>query len=490
MLRTDAKKPAAVVQLLSMSGIVLAAVLVALMSPVLGLGLAVLLLAASAGLALLGRQLAGLLLAVLIGIALLNRFEFSVLGFTARPEHVLGPGLIGGLLVLGVATRRQFITADRFMLLAFAWWLVNLIASLLFAPEPAASMVHIVRFAILIGIYCLVYLHVRADPVNWRAVIRAWMVLGIAQMIYGIVAWLALLWFDLDFGAEIPRGSAYAAPYGTLFERNIFGSFAASLLVLWTVLLLVDPRGQGGASPPFLSRRWLFVALVLSGIGLLISLTRGAWVAAVVGTAVILLLTARRRALPFQGAAVFLVLLPLAAVVLVTFGLLFPETGLGSRVATFTELSSDRTTVNRLAAVQIALQDWSESPWLGRGTGSFQQIHGILFGSTAWVPNLIAHTLQNTGVIGLIVQMSLFLGILGRGLRLRRHLDDDPDGSAAVGFGLAIGLLVLLIAFMTTDATWNALFWIHLALLNGTVELTRRRLAKETIRPQAARNDP
>ena len=145
-----------------------------------------------------------------------------------------------------------------------------------------------------------------------------------------------------------------------------------------------------------------------------------------------------------------------------------------SRLSTFKSLESDFTVNTRLQDARWAIDDWRVSPWIGRGSGSFAQIHGIRVGTEAWISNLVLHTLVDTGLVGLTIQMSLFLLIAVRAWRLATR---TAQPTLEVGLkGLVLGLVVMLIAYQVTDGSWMALFWIHLGLIvNGIYSASDKR---------------
>jgi O-antigen ligase len=99
-------------------------------------------------------------------------------------------------------------------------------------------------------------------------------------------------------------------------------------------------------------------------------------------------------------------------------------------------------------------------------------------GSEAWVSNLILHTLVDTGLLGLVIQVSLFVLVAGRTWHAAR-VTSDPRLEVGLK-AMTLGFLVMLIAYQITDGTWLAVFWIHLGLMvNGIycVQEEQRRIA-------------
>jgi hypothetical protein len=215
-----------------------------------------------------------------------------------------------------------------------------------------------------------------------------------------------------------------------------------------------------------------------------LSLTRSAWIAVIVAAPAAWLLFDRRRAAA-AGPALWQTAWALPAALMVLIGIFqwVPATpppataasrlamqqrssAVQARVASFGQLESDFTLNTRIQDAMWAIEDWRASPWLGRGTGGFLQIHGIRVGTEAWISNLILHTLVDTGLVGLVVQMSLFGLIAHR--TWRAAAATSSEGLAAGLRALTLGFLVMAVGYQLTDGTWLAVFWIHLGLmLNG-----------------------
>ena len=143
-----------------------------------------------------------------------------------------------------------------------------------------------------------------------------------------------------------------------------------------------------------------------------------------------------------------------------------PPEAVANRLSTFGRLSSDFTLNTRLQDARWAVDDWLASPLLGRGTGSFVQIHGTRVGTEAWISNLVLHTLVDTGLVGLAIQALLFLLVARRAWHAA-CATTDPQFEIGLK-ALTLGFLVMAIAYQVTDGTWLAVFWIHLGLMvNG-----------------------
>jgi len=237
----------------------------------------------------------------------------------------------------------------------------------------------------------------------------------------------------------------YAAFYGLLFSaaavavlavatrqsyvlgvhKNAVGTNLAYAVIVCGELWLAEPRRS--------HKRLLGLLGCLLVGGLVFSLSRGAWVGAAAGLAVI---TAMRRQ--------FKLLLPgalLAGMVIAVFWQLLPRhdqeyaTALGSGAY---------NVQTRLVSIEYAMRYFQTSPVLGVGVGLRKQYDAT---------NVIVSTLAETGYLGLLTFLSIFVAFGTSVWRARGRLRiGDPLFSL-----LAIGLALMVCQFLhgCVDHYWS-----------------------------------
>jgi hypothetical protein len=321
---------------------------------------------------------------------------------------------------------------------------------------------------------------------GWRSRMRLWFALGILELAYGLLIWfLARYWGIWWPGASLEPGLLGPSIKGTELERNLFGIQAATLFSV-CVYVWLDQRRRG--RPVLASTGSLVVACVLSGSAVVLSLTRSAWLALVLASPMAYLLFDRRRltradrpllqasvGLPVLLGAFLAILLNLPARAMVQPAALagvrdtvsvsqpFESEAIADRVSTLGRLNSDFTVNTRVQDARWAVSDWLAKPLLGRGTGSFVQLHGVRVGTDAWISNLALHTLVDTGLVGLAIQTLLFVLVARRTWRAAAA---TAEPQLQIGLkALTLGFVVMAIAYQVTDGTWLAVFWIHLGLM-------------------------
>jgi O-antigen ligase len=199
-----------------------------------------------------------------------------------------------------------------------------------------------------------------------------------------------------------------------LHKNSVGSSLAASLLVALELWFAAEPGKR---------RRNLTVALAIIGGGLLASLSRGAWLGAICGTAVLLVL--RRQFGLFFRAAILLV--PVIALLWQCLPAESRETATGFD-------RSHRNIEARFQSVAIARGYFEQDPILGDGVGLRKEYDAT---SIAWV------TLAETGVLGAgafaLIHLTFF-GIVWRARKLIPR-EDEIFSLLAIGAALVINRL-------------------------------------------------
>ena len=193
---------------------------------------------------------------------------------------------------------------------------------------------------------------------------------GLAQLLYGYGG------IDLRIRGPFSHWMTYA---GVLLICDL----------LLMVRLAVDPASR---------RLWRWAALVVLNLGLLGSLTRGAWVALAVMLAALFALRRPRYLLAFVPAALLFVLLAPAPVL--------------SRIFSITDLR-DSSNYDRLCMADAGLRMIAERPLFGIGPDMVQERYALYRNPTApryWVPHLhntLLHLTAERGLASLVAYLWL-----------------------------------------------------------------------------------
>ncbi len=242
-------------------------------------------------------------------------------------------------------------------------------------------------------------------------------------------------------------GQYYLTDYGPLLKR-IPGPFSHYMtfsgVLLLGFFLLLGRMAAGGWKRPWL---WLALGVIVST--LLLTLTRGAWVAAGISFAIVLLLRARR------WVPVYLIALLLVGLLAGSFG---PETW-KQRIASITD-PRDESNYDRLSMLQAGLFMVSERPLFGLGPGMVKQRYPIYRHPTAprfRVSHLHNSFLQIAAERGLSsLAAYLWLMAAGMGLAYRGYV--QGGGARGPRADLYLGVFLALVGFNLAglfEANWR-----------------------------------
>lgn len=290
------------------------------------------------------------------------------------------------------------------------------------------------------------------------------------DVMWVIAAFLAGAAISAAWGIVVPPASTastdLARASGTIGDPNE----TAAVLVAALPLAIALAAGRGW--PPAL--RWLGAATAgLSVAGVLLSASRGGFVALIVVLAVALVLAGRWRAK---------LLLVVPVVVLVCGGYLLANPAVLQRVT-----ASDGGT-GRTDLWAVALRMIEDRPVLGVGAGNFANtsIRYLLRSGALKRSDLIANTpkvahntyltvIAELGVVGALLFGALLAIALGCGWRAMRLFARQRDGPMEM---LARAWMIAMAGLLTADAFLSAEFskqlWLLLALGPALLAVARR----------------
>jgi O-antigen ligase len=223
------------------------------------------------------------------------------------------------------------------------------------------------------------------------------------------------------------------------------------------------------------------VSVAVLGAGLVMSYSRGAWLAFVMAAVMVWSLRSRR-------AFAVLVALALVAVIALPLGVMdlmpsFITARLGSiteSMALFdarTVLVTDENfaTVQRMAFWQTALAMWEEHPWVGVGPGNYPVAYAKYYVHPAFPEPLAGHPhnvylqfLAEVGIVGLAAYLLLLAWALAAALRALRHLPSHVHFWRAVTIGV-IGVFVAVVVHTLFDNLYVHGMNVYVGLALGLV---------------------
>lgn len=392
-------------------------------------------------------------LLVLLAASVMPYFALDFKGWNVRPEHFAVLLVLTAFLCRKAIVESQPLTlmAPDFFVIAYIVW--NYAASAMTSPDPKLTL----RWALLNNVITLPYFLIRLlvrDKETLRRTFKVFVIVGIGECAFAIIAFVSWRLLGTSFGVDIGQyASGFSGIYGTQYEPNLLGSYAACFTIMLLVLYFLVARKP----------QWALAGAAIALAAMLVSLSRAAFLAFALVSLVLLFLGALKgrlrlnRLLPL-GLAVTFFAVPIAF----TIG-----NNLGTRFADLSSngLASDADTMARFVGWAAAFEDIQQHPVTGNGTSSFQLLADAkqlpLLGDRPWVGNSFIRIWHDTGIVGLIL-FGLIVAALAKQLRnvvVGKAVDRN------IIIALSAGCLVYAIAFMSTDGTMLSFFWIHLGLL-------------------------
>lgn len=426
------------------------------------------LLACGLGLAVLIRPWLGLpLLALLTPFAALQPLPLG--GLPVDGADLALAWVLVAWLAQGVAQRRIVVPRPPLF-----WPMTALLAVLALSLVDAQSyrdgLPELIKWAQVLALYLAVAALLPRARAGWllAALLLAAMLqaaLGIYQFVTqtGPEAFILLGRFMRAYGA-FRQPNPYAGYLG------LIAPLAISLaLWAWTARL------RGGPRVALKLRVALLAAAGLISVGLLVSWSRGAWLAFAAAAAVVVLAHARKAApLAFVLAAGIA-----AALALGGADDLLPASLIG-RLADLREYvglvdvartevtDANFAVIERLAHWQAALGMWTDHPWLGVGAGNYAAAYAGYnlprwYEALGHAHNVYLNFAAEAGLLGLAAYLWLWTASLWQALRAAAAGDRF---TAAVGAGV-LGALTHATVHNLFDNLWVQHIYLNLALLLG-----------------------
>lgn len=448
------------------------------------------------------------LVAALVLITGIDRFIIRMDSTNFRVELLIGGvGLLSAVFLLGREAWRAIGVVEYGLI---AWLIVNLLSSSIFSPDPQDSLKQCILLTGLLVIYFAMRLPLRyRESVFWGALL--WVGIGSGVVLLGLVQGVLFTIFGVTTGMHFNRSyvdgvfSAIPMVTGTVWEPNLFGSYSLAVGLVAAGLAF---------APQLASKAWqwrLHVATAIGFAGVIVSMTRTVWLAAVLMALLLVVLgnrlVAGRGWLRFNRSLALSVLSVGMGVALgLVIALSLPKiswatedpgaltlvevaqrAGMGVRGEPITgadvgtqvqhdsalaDRAGELASVDQVPSLLIrqevmvnSFKGWLQRPLLGWGTGAYSHVFVIAPGAPNWIPNIFMHVLFDTGLTGFV----LFCGSLGfavwRAIASIRKPTSSWTTSDFATFGLLLATLALLLTYQLTDGTWMGFTWVILALV-------------------------
>jgi O-antigen ligase len=378
-----------------------------------------------------------------------------------------------------ISQRRSF-SRSSLPVWPIALYLLILYLSSLGASNLDEALTEMVKWIEFAALLVIVPTAIPAKFVPW--LVAALLAASALQGIYGLYQFVFRIgpdWFLIQ-GRFMRASGVFAQPnpYAAYLGLSLPVAFS---LTLWGLTALLHQRRMAAA----LWTLFYLGSTLCIGVGLVASWSRGGWLGAMAGVAVVLTLFDRRTGL-FLGVGI----LTLAATALVgTINPSWIPPAIGARlidIPTYLglvdvlalEVNDDNfAVIERVAHWVAAIRMWEMAPWLGVGPGNYAAAYPLV-ALPRWndplghAHNIYLSVLGETGLLGLgafLLLWSTLVGGLVRQLRMSLSPLVPPSWRAQQDWSraLAVGVLGVL-AHLAVHSVFDNLFvqgmYLHIAL--------------------------
>lgn len=388
---------------------------------------------------------------VLVGTSVMARFYIELLGWKARPEH-FAAALVASGMVIWIAFSRKRPRWNQVDYWIVAYVAINFISSA-GSSAPASTLRWALQSSLAVLPYFLIRILVRDQNTLGKA-FNILLAVGALESAYGILSYVSHQAVGSSFGMEIGQYFVdVAAPYGSMYEPNMFGAYAGCTAVMFLALYLFKND----------SRTAYLVGFLIASLATVLSFSRAALLA--FGVSVCWVFWKSRSAARGKSRSMTTIVVAIAMI------LAFSASALGVIRERFSDLYdsglAEGTTITRIVAIMEALREVPSHPFLGSGTASFNLTFDWASfvpewaGETTWIGNTPIRVLHDNGLVGLATLVGFGVTVCWK---IRKKL---LNGSALVPMLLALeaGALVYCISFQSTDGTVLAFTWVQLGFL-------------------------
>jgi putative inorganic carbon (hco3(-)) transporter len=387
-----------------------------------------------------------------------------------------------------VVIRRERLIVDRIFFMMIGLFVVLLGASL-FARDLSIALRELARYVVEgIFLYFLVINVIRDWPtlrrVVWALLITGGVLgsLSVYQEItqdysneMGGLSQRILRDADGNLVSEVDDRRAY----GPIGEAN---RYAQILLVLLPLGLFRFWHERSGKMRLFAGA---MIAMIFAGI--VLTYSRGAFVAIVAMTLMILLL----RLVNFTRVAAFAAVAALAVVVLApAYVQRIASIGKTGEVAAGdSEADADTSARRRLTSMLAGLNAFMDHPVLGVGPGQYVPYYSVSYQlepnildphipirrlrEDSRTHNLYLEIAAETGVIGLVMFMAIVISVLYPLYRRSRYFQETHPDFSTTAIGLWLGIAGYLIAGIFLHLAYQRYYWFLLAIAGAALQVFR-----------------
>jgi hypothetical protein len=379
---------------------------------------------------------------------------------TLRPDQIVAIAIAPPLLLLLISGSRPLIKTGLESLI-IVYLFCNVFSSLLNSPDKAMSF----QKCALLGVTSLGFFittHLIDSRRLLNRVLVMFVVVGVLEALYSILSVLLLQKGINIGGTHAPYGDMYAR--GTFLEGNLFGSFQMMIALMLISFLFCRPLVE--------YRALILISLFTVLVALVVSYTRAAWIAFMIGLTTYVFLFQRHLILRYIR-HVPLILIGCMLIAVLAYGFAMSRQSgsanlmdvYANRLTKIIDYKSETSSM-RLRVWVGSILFWSKNPFFGNGTDSIKVLATGTslpeFGEGYWIPNSMLLALHDTGLVGLTVFLAIQLVFLRHVWRAIRRTSYPFYRSVLEGFFVAF--IGAHFTYLFTNGFWLIFIWVFMGI--------------------------
>lgn len=403
-------------------------------------------------------------LGVFLTACTLNLFEFPLGSYNIRPETV-GLLLSSASLLLHSILKTKTVNIRKEFLIVMMYIAFSIFVSyFVFNQTWVWSKPGILQLSLSsLGTMFLVgQINTFKDVRRFCDVLA---VVGLVHAVYGFIGYVSynpnISWTTIPIMTG--QLSTSITLRGMFFEANLF-----SVLMGFGLLLCITNMMQ---KENFNKLLYNPVTALIFSAAILLGWTRSVWLSLAICFIIIPILGLFQKKniiqprFLFKLLLMFCLLVPVALIIVQSFN----QTGVdfSSKITGFADTDKGSNSFRKYN-FDVAINNWMENPLIGNGYFSIKEM-----GPKAWIVMSPVAVLHDTGIIGMLIALSLLIPLIVRGFKLSVI---TTGANRPYIISIYCGAIMAIIGTCFTTAHTLSFFWLQLGLLASSINMADLRV--------------
>jgi O-antigen ligase len=412
------------------------------------------------------------LIIILAYVTVLNGLKFSAGPLSIRIEQLVV--LICWLIFLFwfLLSKKRFEKFEfgkpaRVLVL---FWLTLLLSTLLHAPDLHYSLIQSVNLILVSFSFLLMSTYARTETAIQKYLKHSFNATIFVSLIGTLLFFISFLTGHALYGINLVQNENDAfGIYFTMVEPNLYGCYMMIFFFLALSLFTEKTYESWG-----ISRSKVAWVLVCAALGVLLSFTRGVWLATIIGMALFYFNSFKKF---FANIRKVFIIVLFAALGLFFLKYVLKLSIIDYKLGNF--FSTDvGTGEGRLIIWGMAIENWIEAKnWLiGNGTYSFASFFNTDSydaSTNAWIGNLPLTILHDSGLIGFAIFLIFIVSLVKRTQLLSS--EKNSQGAHHLLIGTRLAIIGTMIEFFFSSGLNLSYCWILFGFSTGLSDYIQKR---------------